>query len=219
MVNILPEATVACPDLLATCDRTVRDRQHTQSQIPRQRRLRNDGLHPGRVRNRVPRHSPTVVVWHLNDDQSVLPVAARSSPLEVVAVAEDQKLDGATILSVFRQGACAIVSLTDNLRGLPEACYRASIRRSYLSGSLLDPLLSHLSRPSFNRTAREFGLTSREYEVLTHLAHGLTHREIAATLRTTERTVRHHLEQIYRKLRVQNRLQAVIHAYRQGLAF
>ncbi len=167
----------------------------------------------------VPRHSPTVVVWHLNDDQSVLPVAARSSPLEVVAVAEDQKLDGATILSVFRQGACAIVSLTDDLRGLPEACYRASIRRSYLSGSLLDPLLSHLSRPSFNRTAREFGLTPREYEVLTHLAHGQTHREIAATLRTTERTVRHHLEQIYRKLRVQNRLQAVIHAYRQGLAF
>lgn len=127
--------------------------------------------------------------------------------------------DGAAILSGFRQGARGIVSLTNDLSGLPEACYRASVRQPYLSDSLLDPLLSHLSRPSSSRAVREFGLTPRECEVLAHLAHGLTHREIAAKLRTTERTVRHHLEQIYRKLRVQNRLQAVTHAYRQGLAF
>ncbi|MGP9812300.1 response regulator [Rhodopseudomonas sp. NSM] len=56
--------------------------------------------------------------------------------------------------------------------------------------------------------ATEFGLTSRESEVLAWLAKGKTNRDIAQILGLSPRTVDKHLEQIYAKLGVENRTAA-----------
>jgi DNA-binding NarL/FixJ family response regulator len=60
-------------------------------------------------------------------------------------------------------------------------------------------------------------LTSREQEVLRLLAEGLDAAEIAGRLFISRKTVRTHIENIYRKLQVHNRAQAVGLAYRQEL--
>jgi DNA-binding NarL/FixJ family response regulator len=52
-------------------------------------------------------------------------------------------------------------------------------------------------------------LTRRECEVLWLLEHGLTHKEIAARLCISDKTVGTHVEHIFCKLGVHNRLQAV----------
>lgn len=60
-------------------------------------------------------------------------------------------------------------------------------------------------------------LTAREQEVLQLLARGLRNKEIAARLVVSERTVNFHLANIYAKLRVSGRTEALSKALEQGL--
>ena len=57
-----------------------------------------------------------------------------------------------------------------------------------------------------------FGLTNREKEILVQLKNGLTYEEIASNLFISYHTVRKHLENIYRKLQVNNKTEAVVKA-------
>ncbi len=56
-------------------------------------------------------------------------------------------------------------------------------------------------------------LTERELEILTLLANGLSNAELASRLYLSEPTIKTHLSSIFRKLRVRDRVQAVIAAY------
>lgn len=60
-------------------------------------------------------------------------------------------------------------------------------------------------------------LTPRELEVLQHLADGLAYAEIAAHLVITENTLKYHIKNIYGKLNVNNRMQAVTAAKDLGM--
>ena len=76
---------------------------------------------------------------------------------------------------------------------------------------LVDP-----ERPTSSETLRaQFPLTEREAEVLEWIAHGKTNREIGQILNMSPRTVNKHLEQIFRKLGVENRTTAAAVAIRQ----
>jgi DNA-binding CsgD family transcriptional regulator len=60
-------------------------------------------------------------------------------------------------------------------------------------------------------------LTTRELEVLVLLAEGLANKEIAQRLQLSARTVNFHLDNIYSKLSVNSRTEAVVYALRNGL--
>lgn len=60
-------------------------------------------------------------------------------------------------------------------------------------------------------------LTPREREVLQLMAKGLTNAEIAETLYISKHTVKNHVSNIYRKLKVDDRTQIALLAIRQGL--
>jgi DNA-binding NarL/FixJ family response regulator len=61
------------------------------------------------------------------------------------------------------------------------------------------------------------GLSRREAEVLRCVAHGRSVDEVAAELGVGRETIRTHLQQIYRKLGVNDRAGAVAKAWREGL--
>jgi DNA-binding CsgD family transcriptional regulator len=61
------------------------------------------------------------------------------------------------------------------------------------------------------------GLSAREVEVLGHLAHGATNRDIATTLGISERTVDRHVSNIFAKLDVSTRAAATAFAFEHGL--
>lgn len=63
----------------------------------------------------------------------------------------------------------------------------------------------------------EYGLTQRQMEVLTHLAAGLSNKEIAEAVHLAEGTVKIHVAAVYQTLRVGNRMEAVRMAEKLGL--
>jgi DNA-binding NarL/FixJ family response regulator len=60
-------------------------------------------------------------------------------------------------------------------------------------------------------------LTDRELDVITALARGAGNKQIARTLDISEKTVRNHISNIYKKLHIYDRTQAVLYAIREGL--
>jgi RNA polymerase sigma factor (sigma-70 family) len=74
---------------------------------------------------------------------------------------------------------------------------------------------AHEPEPAAVRSLEE--LTDREREILRLLATGLSNAELAEQLHVSETTVKTHVSAVLRKLRVRDRVQAVIAAYDAGL--
>ena len=61
------------------------------------------------------------------------------------------------------------------------------------------------------------GLTGREIEILKLIATGKPNKQIAYSLKISEKTVRNHISHIYEKLEIYDRAQAVLYAVRKAL--
>jgi two-component system nitrate/nitrite response regulator NarL len=59
-------------------------------------------------------------------------------------------------------------------------------------------------------------VSQRERGVLKFLAKGLSNKEIAVSMRLSPSTVKKHVENIFRKLHVKNRVEAAIYAVMKG---
>jgi len=70
-------------------------------------------------------------------------------------------------------------------------------------------LLRNPLAPGEQEPAADFEITKREKEILEQLKTGMSYEQIAANLFISYGTVRKHTENIYRKLQVNNKLQAV----------
>lgn len=60
-------------------------------------------------------------------------------------------------------------------------------------------------------------LTKRELEVLAKVAKGMFNREIAISLNISERTVKNHISNIFKKIQVSDRTQAAVFAIRNDI--
>ena len=63
----------------------------------------------------------------------------------------------------------------------------------------------------------EVSLTPREHEVLSHIAHGMTNKQIGLQLHISAETVKEHVQNLLRKIGVSDRTQAAVWAARRGL--
>jgi DNA-binding NarL/FixJ family response regulator len=80
---------------------------------------------------------------------------------------------------------------------------------SPMSSQIARKVVEHVQQ--FNEVSDEtLSLSPREYEILSHLAKGLQCKEIADILSISALTVRTHLRNIYEKLHVRSRTEAVV---------
>ena len=106
----------------------------------------------------------------------------------------------------------------------PEELMRA-VRMVVKSEALLSPSITRRlienfieSQPAPPRSSAILdGLTDREREVMRHLAMGMSNAEIAKALFIAEQTVKTHVSRILHKLRLRDRVHAVVFGYENGL--
>jgi len=104
----------------------------------------------------------------------------------------------------------------------PEDLWRA-IHTVYTGDTIIAPELAQKMLNTFEGAKPGGGtnlappLTQRELEVIKALAQGMSDRQIAQSLAISEKTVRNHTSNIYRKLHIFDRTQAVIYAVREGV--
>jgi len=117
----------------------------------------------------------------------------------------------ADILKVIEAGATGYL-LKDATR---DELFRA-VRTAATGASVLAPTVVSRLRDRL-RAPRHEALSAREIEILAHVAHGRTNRDIGTALFISEATVKTHLLHIFAKLEVQDRTQAVTVALDRGM--
>jgi DNA-binding NarL/FixJ family response regulator len=109
------------------------------------------------------------------------------------------------------------------LKNAPPEQLISAVRVVAAGDALLAPQVTRRVIEQFTRlpppgsTDALAGLTEREREVLELVARGLSNAEIAAQLFVSDATVKSHVAHLLAKLRLRDRVQAVVLAYESGL--
>jgi DNA-binding NarL/FixJ family response regulator len=125
------------------------------------------------------------------------------------------------IFGALRAGASGFMLKRTTPEELIGAIHTVAAGDSLLSPSVTRRVVEHMAQqpaPDPKAGGRLEELTPRERDVLVHVARGLSNAEIAAALVIEESTVKTHVKRILMKLRLRDRVQAVIFAYESGLA-
>lgn len=118
--------------------------------------------------------------------------------------------DDQHLFNAILAGASGYLLKEDAGHGVADA-----IRDTLSGGAAMSPAIAlktlQLIRQPLNDQGRteDFKLSDREIELLTQLKNGLTYEEIGVNLHISYHTVRKHIENIYRKLQVNNKVEAI----------
>lgn len=100
---------------------------------------------------------------------------------------------------------------------LKKAIFAINRGDTFIQPELAGALKKRLEDRSTNTRKILDELTRREIEVLKLLAEGLFNKEIAYTLSISEKTVKNHVSNIFRKINVSDRTQAAVYAIKHNL--
>ena len=124
------------------------------------------------------------------------------------------------IFGALQAGASGFLLKRASPEQLLAAIHAVAAGESLLSPSVTRIVIERMARQPLadvDSAEQLDELTPREREVLELVARGLSNGEIAAALVIEESTVKTHLRRILMKLRLRDRIQAVIFAYESGL--
>ncbi len=121
------------------------------------------------------------------------------------------------VFPAIKAGALGYLLKDSEPTDLIRAIEQVSRGEPSLHPTIAIQVLKELRRPT-EKTPPPNALTAREVEVLRLVAAGMTNREIAAQLSTTEATIKTHVSSILSKLQLANRVQATLYALQEGVA-
>ena len=98
---------------------------------------------------------------------------------------------------------------------LKKAIYKVCSGENYIDSSMVPLMNERIAQEK--EKAEEDKLTRREIEVLKLLAEGLFNKEIAYKLSISEKTVKNHVSNIFKKIDVSDRTQAAVFAIKNNL--
>lgn len=128
-------------------------------------------------------------------------------------------IEKAHLVEAFRLGAHGVV-----LKGSAPQVLLKSIRsvmagqywlESDSVGFLVEALRESLAQGNGTKSPKDYGLTRREVDIITKVASGRSNKEVGEEFAISERTVKHHLTNIFGKVGVSSRLQLALFAVNQ----
>ncbi len=112
------------------------------------------------------------------------------------------------IFAALKAGASGYILKTDGMVKIMQGIEDVFQGGAPMSNSIARKVLESFSAiTKTNKNLQQ--LTERENEILSHMSKGMLNKEIAVATQTSEGTVRKHIENIYRKLHVNTRVEAV----------
>ena len=142
--------------------------------------------------------------WMGNDVETL------AQRVSVVVLTASERIEDA--LAAIRRGARAIVQKRFAVETLMEAVRSAANGLAWMPPLLQTELAAQMG------TASDQRLTAREHEIARYVAEGLRNAEIAQRLAISESTVKTHLNNIFQKLHLRDRVELALHALRVGPA-
>jgi DNA-binding NarL/FixJ family response regulator len=140
-------------------------------------------------------------------------------PIRILVLASEA--EETSILEAFYRGAHGIV-----LRGAPREVLLKSIRnvvagQYWLDGESVPILIEALRKPPASpkgaAPVKDFGLTPHELKIVQKIANASSNKEMGQELSISERTVKHHLTNIFNKLGISSRVELAVFALKNGL--
>ncbi len=122
----------------------------------------------------------------------------------------------AHVLAALRAGASGYVLKDSEPEAIITSILAVRSGERVMAGAIAQRVLGMLTGDT---TPKDFydGLTAREIEILKLIAGGAANKQIAYKLAISEKTVRNHISNMYEKLQIFDRSQAVLYAARKGL--
>ncbi|RLC58014.1 MAG: DNA-binding response regulator, partial [Chloroflexota bacterium] len=121
------------------------------------------------------------------------------------------------LLEAFRAGAFGYLLKNVSREDLLEALRTTHQGKRMLSPELMDGVLKQFAELGHRQAMDQFGLSGKEIDLLKLVAEGATNRQIAEHLYWSETTVKRKLSDVFQKIDVRDRAQAVAVAMRHGL--
>ena len=147
--------------------------------------------------------------------------------LQVLSIMKQQNMMNKVILLTIHKEIDYLIRALDLgcdgyvLKDSDSATLKKAIFTVYSGDTFVEPSLTPLLNSSLIErdimTGKVNDLTNREMEVLKLIASGMFNKEIAAKLNISERTVKNHISNIFRKIQVSDRTQAAVFAIKNNL--
>lgn len=124
------------------------------------------------------------------------------------------------ILEATKLGAKGYLFKTCSSEDILKAIYEVSIGRTYIEPSVANVLTQNIHSEITNNSVdlnKIMLLSRREYEVLSLISTGYNNKDIGKYLFISEKTVKNHISKIFKKIEVNDRVQATIFAIESGI--
>jgi DNA-binding NarL/FixJ family response regulator len=160
---------------------------------------------------------PDVVVMdvampELSGVEATKRIRALASGVRILALSAYD--DAPYVFGLLDAGATGYMLKTADSQEIVRAVRATAAGQAALDPSVATRVIARAMQPS---AAMFEALTERELEILRSAARGLTNKQIGVALSISDRTVQNHLANVYAKLKVASRTEAVTAALQRGL--
>lgn len=167
-------------------------------------------------------YKPDVILMDINMPgtnglQAIKELKQDKHPFKVIVLTIHQ--DREYLFKTLQMGSEGYVLKDAEPSVLIDAIRSVSRGQSFIQPNMTKELVKEFNRVTLNEKDKrdENDLTSREIEVLDLIAEGMINKEIAKQLYISEKTVKNHVSNIFKKLNVSDRTQAAIYAFKHNL--